>query len=89
MRTLENKFVHVDYKKYLGPDWKPSDKKPCIVVSNHVSWADIGMNLINYQPSYVAKEGTKNIPFIGRAAEMAGSLFLKRASKSHQMDMYG
>jgi 1-acyl-sn-glycerol-3-phosphate acyltransferase len=30
----------VCYKKYLGPDWKPSYENPGSIVGNHSSWAD-------------------------------------------------
>ena len=33
---------HVDYKKYLGPDWKQSEcPLPSSIVTNHTSWLDI------------------------------------------------
>ena len=32
----ETEYVQYDYKKYLGPDWKPDkNKKATVVVSNH------------------------------------------------------
>ena len=28
-----------DYKKYLGPDWKPDYDASATIVGNHMSWA--------------------------------------------------
>lgn len=42
--------LEVDYSDYLGPDWKPSqlkDKKATAIVSNHISWLDIMVNMIS------------------------------------------
>ena len=42
----ETEFVEYDYRKYLGPDWKPDkNKKPTVIVSNHQSWLDIMVNM--------------------------------------------
>jgi hypothetical protein len=33
LMSKEKKFV--DYRKYLGPDWMPTDEQPSTLVSNH------------------------------------------------------
>ena len=33
--------IAYDYKKWLGPDWKPTYEGYGIQVSNHISWLDI------------------------------------------------
>ena len=71
-------YPEIDYKKYLGPDWKPSTKGPTAVVCNHQSWWDILVNMCFQNPSHVAKQGTLNIPMIGPIAEMCDCLFLSR-----------
>ena len=35
----------VCYKKYLGPDWKPSYENPGSIVANHTSWADTAVTM--------------------------------------------
>ena len=35
----------VCYKKYLGPDWKPSYDNPGSIVANHTSWADTAVTM--------------------------------------------
>ena len=84
--TIEEKKV--DYKKYLGPDWKASFEKPTAIVCNHQSWLDIMVNMYQQSPSHVAKEATKNIPFVGKCSEMYGCLFIKRGDKDSKRDMF-
>ena len=33
--------LETDYREYLGPDWKKSNKRPGSVVSNHSTFMDI------------------------------------------------
>jgi 1-acyl-sn-glycerol-3-phosphate acyltransferase len=48
--------VDTDYKQYLGPDWKPTDRKPSTIVANHSVWLDIPMLWkIKNCPIFVAK----------------------------------
>jgi hypothetical protein len=35
------------------------------VVSNHMSWADILIQMARYFPAFVARDGTQNLPMIG------------------------
>ena len=45
-----------------------TDKKPIMVgavVSNHIGWADILVHMCHYFPSFVAREETASLPFIG------------------------
>ena len=81
-------FIEVDYKKYLGPDWKPSKKPPTAIISNHQSWTDIMFNMYFQSPSHVAKEATKRIPFVGYCAAMYGCLFIERDNKNQKRDMF-
>jgi 1-acyl-sn-glycerol-3-phosphate acyltransferase len=78
---IENIKVEYDYKKYLGPDWKPTNERPGSIVSNHQSWVDIIMHMYRQPPSHVAKASIRNVPFIGHVAEAIGSLFLQRENK--------
>jgi len=39
---INEQKVDIDYKKYLGPDWKPDPKGFAgTIISNHQSWVDI------------------------------------------------
>jgi hypothetical protein len=43
------------------------------VVSNHMSWADILIQMSQYFPAFVAREGTQNLPMIGLVRSVLGS----------------
>ena len=45
-----------DYRKWLGPDWKPEWNGASTIVSNHVSWMDIIITIAYFHPSCVAKK---------------------------------
>lgn len=32
---MHEEHVKIDYRKYLGPDWKPTNKSPTAIISNH------------------------------------------------------
>ena len=38
---IETEYVKADYKKYLGPDWKPTYEGSGTIVSNHNLFLDI------------------------------------------------
>ena len=76
--TSMNYTTNVDYKKWLGPDWKPRFDRVGIQVSNHQAWIDI-MALLFFQfPSYVADSNVENLPGIGKIAHSAQCVFTKR-----------
>jgi hypothetical protein len=56
--------TNVDYKKYLGPEWKPKFTGAGIAVPNHQCWLDI-LALMNTKfVCFVAKEELSKIPVI-------------------------
>lgn len=59
----------VDYKQYLGPDWKPTFEGAGIQVANHQSWLDIMALLYTECPSFVAKREVLSYPGVGKIAE--------------------
>lgn len=70
--------MNFDYKKYLGPDWKPTKEKPSSICTNHQSWLDIFVHMSRQAPCHVAKEATKRIPAVGYIAAAVGCLFVDR-----------
>ncbi|GJD06135.1 Lysophospholipid acyltransferase LPEAT1 [Galdieria sulphuraria] len=54
----------------------------CIVVSNHVSFYDILYFLSAFAPPFVAKQGVKNIPFVGFIAEIMECIFVDRENRT-------
>ena len=51
----------VDYKKWLGPDWKPTYEGASMIVSNHQTWTDIfnSFLFVRPMPGFIAKSGVK------------------------------
>ena len=45
------------------------------------------ITMCKYVPSYVAKEGVRNIPFVGKVAEVAGCCFFDRGDKNQKRGM--
>jgi 1-acyl-sn-glycerol-3-phosphate acyltransferase len=84
---VETKRPKVCYKKYLGPDWEPSYEGFSTRVGNHSSWADVLVQMYHQPPSFVSKDSVLKIPFIGKIAEICGSLFLSRGSKDSRKDI--
>eukprot|EP00792_Barthelona_sp_PAP020_P012413 TRINITY_DN7083_c0_g1_i1.p1 TRINITY_DN7083_c0_g1~~TRINITY_DN7083_c0_g1_i1.p1 ORF type:complete len:357 (+),score=86.83 TRINITY_DN7083_c0_g1_i1:253-1323(+) len=48
------------------------------IVSNHVGWADIFVLATKVFPSFLAKSGVRDYPFIGLLAKMWGCYFINR-----------
>ena len=57
-----------DYRKWLGPDWKPEFEGASTLVSNHVCHMDILLAMSVFFPSFISKESVRNIPFVGYIA---------------------
>lgn len=78
----------VDYKKYLGPDWKPSfdKRKAPTLVGNHTSWLDISFNLYLHLPSFVARASTKKVAFVGKYADFLNCIYVDRTNKESKND---
>ena len=45
-----------DYKKWLGPDWKPQWTGAGTIVANHVCWLDILVSMAYFFPSFLSKK---------------------------------
>lgn len=52
------------------------------VVSNHVGWADILIHMARWLPSFVARDATARLPFIGVTSTAMGCLFVQRERDS-------
>lgn len=76
--------MEFDYKKYLGPDWKPNKNlKPSTIISNHQSWMDIMVHSTRQPPSHVAKVTTKKVPFLGYVSQAVGCLYTDRSGQKN------
>ena len=77
----------VCYKKYLGPDWKPTYENPGAKVGNHSSVADICIHMKYQSGSFICKSSVMKIPFVGTVAKACGSLFFDRSSKDERKNL--
>lgn len=68
----------VDYRKYLGPDWKKTYEGAGIQVCNHSGWPDILTGLYCTKSAYVAKREVKNWFAVGSYARCIKCLFIER-----------
>ena len=85
---VQKKRAPFCYKKYLGPEWKPSYDKPSTVICNHSSWLDTPVMMTMYSPSFIAKDSVKRLPGVGYMAKLLGSLFIDRSSKDARTAMF-
>lgn len=89
MISLKKVQLNVDYKKYLGPDWKPTNRKPSTIVSNHCCWTDILVGVIAHDfPIYTSKVGIRNWIFVGTLVRYSGfnAMFLDRAGTKEERE---
>jgi len=82
-QKIENDYT-IDYKKWLGPDWKPSYEPKCTIVSNHINWIDILVMMSVDNPSFIAKVGIKRYPGINKIAIAMQCLFLDRTGTKEE-----
>jgi 1-acyl-sn-glycerol-3-phosphate acyltransferase len=64
-------YLHTSHL-HLWPQHPQPRLRTCLVcpaavavVSNHMSWADILIQMARYFPAFVARDGTQNLPMIG------------------------
>ena len=60
----------------------PSLPARCMIVSNHISWADIFALTSSYPAIFVAKSEIRRWPLIGALCARAGTLFIERGRRS-------
>jgi 1-acyl-sn-glycerol-3-phosphate acyltransferase len=71
----------VDYKHYLGPDWKLNFDGAFIYVSNHLGFIDVMISGFFLYPSYLARSSAKNNPFIKLIGDAAGIVWVTRVGE--------
>ena len=73
------RVYNVDYKEYLGPDWKPEWEGASTIVSNHSTWLDGIFATYQYccRMTIQAKVVNK-YPFATRIANTMGAIAIQR-----------
>ena len=77
--------------RVVGREYIPKDHKPCVVMANHQGAFDIFMmyGLLPIPFRWVMKESLRRVPFMGKACQMAGFIFVddqKKGSIKETMD---
>jgi len=70
------------FRKYLGNEYIPDNNKYCGIAANHISWVDILYTEKKFSPSFIAKDSTRKIPFLGSIAWGQKSAFIARKDKN-------
>ena len=79
--VLGKKEEDMDYSYWLGPDYKAKYRKikrTSTVVTNHVSWIDTPVIMINTIVAITLDKGLEKAPVLGPMAKMTDGLFLPR-----------
>ncbi|WIA44274.1 hypothetical protein OEZ86_007083 [Tetradesmus obliquus] len=76
-------FVHIKWVRVGGSNEPRSTKRRSVaVVSNHMSWADILIQMARYFPAFVARDGTQNLPMIGLISRRMQCIYVDREKKA-------
>ena len=77
------------YKKYLGDDYNfDPNEKYSLLVSNHTGFYDVIINMSLHSCGFMAKDETKNYPFVGQLAKGINCLFVKRENKEDRAKIF-
>jgi 1-acyl-sn-glycerol-3-phosphate acyltransferase len=72
------KDTNIDYKEYLGPDWKAEWEGAPTYIANHTSFLDIMYMVTLVFPGFVARASVKTSPGVGALATLLGSVYINR-----------
>ena len=73
-----------DYRKWLGPDWRPQWRGAGTLIANHVCWLDIVMAYGYFFPSFVSKRSVESLPGIKTINSAIDGLFVDRAGNKEE-----
>lgn len=83
--SFDRQFPDYDYSKYLGPNYKTSEKYASIAF-NHTSYMDVIIHRF-WTCSPIGKAGIWSVPLLGRAMEIIGVMFVERSSKDSKREI--
>ena len=78
VRVIES---DVDYTKYLGKDYKTTQKLPtkvATIVANHTSWLDAPVLIGAYHPGFCVNEESRKVPFLNTLIDCLNSIYINR-----------
>lgn len=82
--TKQDEETKIDYKKYLGPDWKIDTKQSAgIQVANHTCFLDVcTMGYLQFPISMVSSEAIRGLPGLYGIGEAAQNIWMERGGTS-------
>ena len=89
MINLKEKKVNCEdvYKKYLGPDYDFKDDKYSLLISNHLGFYDVIINLYLHPSNFIAKKDISTYPLFGILTKLLNCVFVDRKSETSRSDM--
>lgn len=82
---FETEYMYdADYRKWLGPDWKPEWTGAGTIVANHVCWLDIILLYGHFMPAFVSKRSVEKLPGIKTINAAIDGLFVDRAGTKEE-----
>ena len=89
MINLKEKKVNCEdvYKKYLGPDYDFKDNRYSLLISNHLGFYEVIVNLYLHPSNFIAKKEIGSFPIIGTITKLLNCIFVDRKSETSRKDM--
>ena len=77
----------VNYKKWLGPDWKPEWTGSGTLVANHINGhLDVLSAMCIFYPAFAAKKSMKNFPFVGTILHANDPILIDRQGTKEERE---
>ena len=77
-----------DYKKWLGPDWKPEWTGSGTLVANHINgFLDVLLAMCIFYPAFAAKKSMKNFPFVGTILHANDPILVDRQGTKEEQEV--
>jgi len=83
---IKTERPQIDYKKYLGPDWKPKYNGASTLVFNHSTWIDILIGMWWDMPSFLSQKYVRSYPGVGKISDLLQSLYLNRTGTKDEKE---
>jgi lysophosphatidylcholine acyltransferase/lyso-PAF acetyltransferase len=83
------KDTKIDYREYLGPDWKAQWDGAPTYIGNHCSWLDIMYAIDIFFPGFVARSSVRDTWGVGPLSEMLGSVYINRVGEGSRDSKIG
>ena len=89
MINLKEKKVNCEdvYKKYLGPDYDFKDDKYSLLISNHLGFYEVIINLYLHPSNFIAKKEISTFPLFGTITKLLNCIFVDRKSETSRKDI--